>query len=184
MYYQGGQTDAGSSQKHFLPFRVLLNVGSKFFTKTFFFALFRKKFRLPAKLSKWADLFFELCKEVNITAAMLMERTIVTKSFGNLRYIFLLFWHQYGRLITWVQSKNAQNDKEQPKKKKKKSVKTWQLKKRYGFLMTGTSLQIATFGSMSKSQPSHCKSSAIQLWSTQFLKSIKRTSFLWHIAKF
>ena len=23
----GGQTDAGSSQKHFLPFRVLLNVG-------------------------------------------------------------------------------------------------------------------------------------------------------------
>ena len=27
MKYLGGQADAGSSQKHFLPFRVLLNVG-------------------------------------------------------------------------------------------------------------------------------------------------------------
>ena len=27
MKYLGGQTDAGSSQKHSLPFRVLLNVG-------------------------------------------------------------------------------------------------------------------------------------------------------------
>ena len=49
----GGQTDAGSSQKHFLPFRVLLNVGidpnfpQKLF---FFFTLFREKFRLPAKI--------------------------------------------------------------------------------------------------------------------------------------
>ena len=24
----------------------------------------------------------------------------------NLSYIFLLFWHQRGRLITWLQSKN------------------------------------------------------------------------------
>ena len=45
----------GSSQKkHFLPFRVLLNVGidPEFPKKSFFFffsALFREKFRFPAK---------------------------------------------------------------------------------------------------------------------------------------
>ena len=50
-----GQTDVGPSQKkHFLPFRVLLNVGinPNFPKKKFFFsflALFREKFRFPAK---------------------------------------------------------------------------------------------------------------------------------------
>ena len=50
----------------------------------------------------------------DVTAAMLMERTIEKKSFRNLTiimqtlsYIFLLFWHQHGHLITWVQSKNV-----------------------------------------------------------------------------
>ena len=50
----GGQTDTGSSQKHFLPFNVLLNVGidpnfpqKKLFS---FLALFKEKFRfIPAK---------------------------------------------------------------------------------------------------------------------------------------
>ena len=48
------QTDAGSSQKHFLPFRVLLNVGidpnvtqKKFFFS--FLALFKEKFGIPTK---------------------------------------------------------------------------------------------------------------------------------------
>ena len=43
----------------------------------------------------------------DVTAAMLVERTIAKKSFGNLTlimqnvsYISLLFWHQHGRLIT------------------------------------------------------------------------------------
>ena len=46
-----GQTDAGSSQEHFLPFRVLLNVGidPNFPQKRFFFGLFREKFRFLAK---------------------------------------------------------------------------------------------------------------------------------------
>ena len=48
-----GQTDVGSSQKHFLPFRVLLNVGidANFPQKRllFFLALFNEKFRFPAK---------------------------------------------------------------------------------------------------------------------------------------
>ena len=44
------RTDIGSSQKHFLPFRVLLNVGidPNFPQKRFFFpflALFKEKFR-------------------------------------------------------------------------------------------------------------------------------------------
>ena len=46
----------------------------------------------------------------DITVAMLVERTIARKSFWefdfiimqNLSYIFLLFWHQQGRLITRV----------------------------------------------------------------------------------
>ena len=49
----GGQTDVGSSQKHFLPFRVLLNVkiDPDFPQKSFFsfLALFTEKFRFPAK---------------------------------------------------------------------------------------------------------------------------------------
>ena len=46
-----GQTDAGSSQKHFLPFRVLVNIGidPNFRQKGFFLALFREKFRFPEK---------------------------------------------------------------------------------------------------------------------------------------
>ena len=46
-----GQTDADLSQKDFLPFRVLLNVGMdpNFPQKRFFFALSREKFRFPAK---------------------------------------------------------------------------------------------------------------------------------------
>ena len=46
-----GQTDADSSQEHFLPFRVLLNVGidPKFPQKRFFVALFREEFRFLAK---------------------------------------------------------------------------------------------------------------------------------------
>ena len=48
------QTDVGSSQKHFLPFRVLLNVSidPSFSEKKFFFsilALFKEKFGFPAK---------------------------------------------------------------------------------------------------------------------------------------
>ena len=52
----------------------------------------------------------------NVTAAMLVER-IIAKTFfwefdsiimQNLSYIFLLFWHQHGRLITCVHSKNRE----------------------------------------------------------------------------
>ena len=49
-----GQTDVGSSLKHFFPFRVLIKIGidRKFLQKKFFFfsflALFREKFRFPA----------------------------------------------------------------------------------------------------------------------------------------
>ena len=48
------RTDVRSSQKHFLPFRVLLNVGidPNFAAKKVFFsflALFKEKFRFPAK---------------------------------------------------------------------------------------------------------------------------------------
>ena len=45
-----GQTDAGSSQKHFLPFRVSLSFESdpNFPQKRFSFALYRKKFRFLA----------------------------------------------------------------------------------------------------------------------------------------
>jgi len=49
-----GQTDVGSSQKHLLPFRILLNIGidPNFPQKEFFFpflALFREIFHFPAK---------------------------------------------------------------------------------------------------------------------------------------
>ena len=46
-----GQTDAGSSQKHFLPFRILLNIGidPNVPQKRSFFALFREKFRFVVK---------------------------------------------------------------------------------------------------------------------------------------
>ena len=48
------QTDVGSSQKHFLPFYVILNVGidPNFPKKKFFFSflpLFKEKDRFPAK---------------------------------------------------------------------------------------------------------------------------------------
>ena len=45
------QTDAGSSQKHFLRFRVLHNVGIDPLEKIYFLALFREDliFRFPAK---------------------------------------------------------------------------------------------------------------------------------------
>ena len=47
-----GTADAGSSQKHFLPFLILLNVGidPNFPHNVFFFALFEEKFRFPAKI--------------------------------------------------------------------------------------------------------------------------------------
>ena len=48
-----GQTDAGSSQNYFLPFRILLNIriDPNFPQKVFFFfALFREKFCFPAKI--------------------------------------------------------------------------------------------------------------------------------------
>ena len=47
-----GQTDAGSSQKRLLPFRVLLRfrIDPQFpHIYIFFFALYREKFRFPAK---------------------------------------------------------------------------------------------------------------------------------------
>ena len=46
------QTDACSSQKHLLPFRILLNVGidPNFPQKRFLFALFPDKFHFPAKI--------------------------------------------------------------------------------------------------------------------------------------
>ena len=48
----GSQTDAGSSQKHFLLFRVLLNVeiDLNFPQKCVFFSLVKKKFRFPVKI--------------------------------------------------------------------------------------------------------------------------------------
>ena len=51
----GRQTDVGSSQNHFLSFRVLLNVGinPKFLQNKFIFSfldLFREKFRFSAKM--------------------------------------------------------------------------------------------------------------------------------------
>ena len=53
----GGQTDAGSSQKHFLPFRVLLNIkiDPKFPQKRFFFPLFREKLYFPRAQQLWAE---------------------------------------------------------------------------------------------------------------------------------
>ena len=49
----------------------------------------------------------------DVSAAMLVERTMAKKSFGNLTLLLcktqgtfcLLFWHQHGRLITSVQIK-------------------------------------------------------------------------------
>ena len=45
-----GQTDAGSSQKHFLPFRVLLSfkIDPNFPQKRFIFALYQEKVRFLA----------------------------------------------------------------------------------------------------------------------------------------
>ena len=46
----GGQIDAGPSQKHFLSFRVLLNVKiDPNFRQKGFFPLFKEKFCFPAK---------------------------------------------------------------------------------------------------------------------------------------